>query len=68
MNLIQRRIGYLEEFQPLQKLNSDIVGWIRVPNTRIDYPAVQTKDNEYYLAIALRRSPPNLGVFYGLSE
>ena len=30
--------------------NSDLVGWIRVDGTRIDYPVMQTPDNpEYYL-------------------
>jgi len=27
----------------------DAVGWLTVPNTRIDYPFVQSKDNGYYL-------------------
>lgn len=29
--------------------NNDIVGWINVPGTNIDYPFVQTKDNKFYL-------------------
>ncbi len=31
------------------KANSDTVGWIKVPNTNIDYPVVQFVDNDYYL-------------------
>lgn len=30
-------------------INSDVVGWLRVPNTNIDYPVVQANDNDYYL-------------------
>ncbi|MDR1891449.1 MAG: class B sortase [Oscillospiraceae bacterium] len=30
-------------------LNADIVGWLTVPYTKIDYPFVQTQDNDYYL-------------------
>lgn len=30
-------------------VNDDLVGWIQVPGTNIDYPFVQTNDNEYYL-------------------
>ena len=30
--------------------NQDMVGWIRIPDTRINYPVMQTKDDmEYYL-------------------
>ena len=33
----------------LKDLNSDTVGWLNVPETTIDYPIVQTTDNDYYL-------------------
>lgn len=34
----------------LQKQNDELVGWIRIPNTAIDYPVMQTgSDNDYYL-------------------
>ena len=36
-------------FLPLQEINTDIVGWITVDDTRIHYPILQAKDNEYYL-------------------
>ena len=34
----------------LKKLNPDIVGWVKIDGTTIDYPVVQAKDNERYLA------------------
>ena len=37
------------EFETLQAVNPDIVGWIRIPGTKIDYPVVQTEDNDRYL-------------------
>ena len=37
------------DFQELHKMNSDIVGWLYCADTKINYPVVQTSDNEYYL-------------------
>lgn len=34
----------------LQEENPEVAGWIRIPDTRIDYPVMQTEeDNDYYL-------------------
>ncbi len=37
------------DFAYLQSVNSDVVGWIQIPGTNINYPIVQGSDNEYYL-------------------
>lgn len=37
------------DFESLSKINPDIVGWIGFEGLEIDYPVVQTKDNEFYL-------------------
>ncbi len=38
------------DFEELWKKNPDTVGWIRIPDTMIDYPIVQrAEDNEFYL-------------------
>ncbi|NBI06575.1 class B sortase [Senegalia massiliensis] len=34
---------------PFKKINENMVGWIEVPNTNIDYPIVKGKDNFHYL-------------------
>ena len=40
----------LPEFQALYERNPDIVGWLTIANTRIDYPVMQnSQDGEYYL-------------------
>lgn len=41
--------GMLSEFDPFYSVNSEIKGWITVPNTNIDYPVVQAADNSKYL-------------------
>ena len=34
-----------EKYADVYAKNSDLVGWISIPGTRIDYPVMQTKDN-----------------------
>lgn len=35
--------------EKLKSINSEYKFWINIPNTEIDYPVVQSKDNEFYL-------------------
>ena len=37
------------DFDSLSKKNSDVVGYLKVNNTNIDYVVVKTKNNNYYL-------------------
>ncbi len=37
------------QVQELQKENSDIVGWIEIEGTNINYPVLQGTDNDYYM-------------------
>lgn len=37
------------DFNELKKTNPNIVAWIKVGNTDIDYPVVKGKDNSFYL-------------------
>ncbi len=37
------------DFGGLQKINGDVTAWLYCPDTKINYPVVQTVDNEYYL-------------------
>ena len=40
----------LEEFGELYQMNSDIVGWMKIPGVDVDYPVMHTPDNpEFYL-------------------
>ncbi len=48
-------------FNELKKKNSDTVAWIKVEGTNINYPVVQTKDNDYYLTHAFDKSTNSAG-------
>ena len=37
------------DFDALRETGPDIIGWLTLPDTAINYPVTQTDDNEYYL-------------------
>jgi len=41
------------DFETLWQQNSDIIAWITIPDTNIDYPIVQTDNNDQYLHVDL---------------
>ena len=52
------------DFNELLNKNSDTVGWIQVNGTNIDYPIVQSNNNEYYLNHSFDKSINNSGWIY----
>ncbi|MCB2289420.1 class B sortase [Clostridium sp. CS001] len=38
-----------EKYKPFITLNKDVIGWIKIPNTEIDYPVFKGDNNEFYL-------------------
>lgn len=39
----------LEEYQNMLLANRKLIGWVKIDGTNIDYPVMQTEDNQYYL-------------------
>ena len=39
----------LPEYQTLYNKNKKLIGWLKIDDTIIDYPVMQTANNEYYL-------------------
>lgn len=44
-------IQALEEMDigALRQVNEDVLGWIQIPDTKVDYPLLQGEDNQFYL-------------------
>lgn len=52
------------DFTTLQQKNDDTIAFIHMENTNINYPIVQTTNNEYYLTHAFDKSYNNAGWVY----
>lgn len=49
------------DFNELKSINNQTVGWIQVNGTNINYPFVQTTDNNYYLTHSFNKSYNSAG-------
>lgn len=46
---VSNKTDKMLKLEELKKINSDIVGWLKIEGTNIDYPILQTMNNEFYL-------------------
>ncbi len=56
--------GILLSFLPMLEQYPDMVGWITVPGTIIDYPVVQGYDNDYFLTHDYKGDENRNGAIY----
>lgn len=63
--------GMLSKFEALYDINSDIIGWLNIPglsddngNDYINYPVVQTSDNDYYLSHDFFKTEKDYGALF----
>lgn len=52
------------DFTALQALSDDVVGWIYIPDTEINYPIVQGDDNDFYLTAMIDGSHNSAGSIF----
>lgn len=49
------------DFRELKKVNSDVKGWVQVNGTNVNYPFVQTNNNDYYLNHSITKHSNSAG-------
>lgn len=52
------------DFTALLERNPDVIGWIKIDNTDVDLPVMQTDDNSFYLKHDLDKNYDDLGLPY----
>lgn len=48
--------------------NADFIGWLRIPDTTVDYPVVQTDDTDYYLDHTFAGKQSYIGTLFSLGK
>ncbi|MBQ9155295.1 MAG: class B sortase [Eubacterium sp.] len=52
------------DFDELKKVNPDVIGWLHIPDTGINYPIVQGQDNSYYLHRTFKKESSYVGAIF----
>ncbi len=52
------------DWEKLLQINSDVIGWISMEDSTIDYPVVKGNDNEYYLNHLINGRESNAGTIF----
>lgn len=65
LKLSENRSVCHKDYRPVYEKNNDFAGWIRIENTGINYPVMQTPNNsDYYLNHGFDREYSDFGVPY----
>ena len=54
----------LRQYAALYERNRDLVGWVSIPDTRINYPVIQSAVKDYYLRRNFEKKRANHGSIY----
>lgn len=65
---VQQEVSKIEEesnkITELKQINNDIIGWIEIENTKINYPILQTDNNDFYLTHDYKKEKNKYGSIY----
>ncbi|MCI9427937.1 MAG: class B sortase [Eubacterium sp.] len=53
-----------DHLQKLAKKNADLIGWLKIEGTKIDYPVMQCQDDNYYLSHDFYKNESRYGCLY----
>lgn len=54
----------VEKVKYLRQINEEVIGWLKINNTDIDYPLLQTRDNSYYLTHNYKKEESKYGSIF----
>ena len=54
----------LDEYKKIFNMNKKLIGWLKIDDTNIDYPVVQTSDNVYYLTHNINQEEDRNGTLF----
>lgn len=57
-------IAFAVDWAALKRINRDVRAWLYGPGTNLNYPVVQTEDNEYYLTHDFERGESDVGALF----
>lgn len=64
-SMLTPEITPFEKYAEVYERNNNLIGWISIDGTKVDYPVMQTKDNpDFYLMHAFDKSYSDYGVPY----
>ena len=58
------RVPIQVDWDYLRSVNRDVIGWLYCPGTIINYPVVQTSDNDYYLNHGFEKQSNTAGALF----
>ncbi len=62
--LAQVNNQFVDKVKELQQENTDIKGWVRIDDTKINYPLLQTTNNDYYLTHNYKKEKSSYGSIF----
>lgn len=62
--VIEQKSEKMLQLEELQKENEEIIGWLEIEGTNINYPVLQSKDNDYYLIHNYKKEKSSTGSLF----